>query len=279
MSKLNFIGCESSFKDSDTVIVGAPFDGTTSFRPGTRFAPNIIRLDSDGIETYSPYQDDDLEQYNIHDFGDVEVTSGNKDQFLKSLYETTKNVYQNQKKPLVIGGEHLISYAPIKACFETYPNLKVIHFDAHTDLREELSGERFSHATVMKRVSELIGPNRIYQFGIRSGLKEEFEYAKQHQYIEPFTLNTVPSIVSELQDTPVYITLDLDVLDPSVMSGTGTPEPGGVSFKELHDSLLLLKKCNIVGADIVELSPHYDQSGASTAVAVKLVRELLLIMQ
>ncbi len=279
MNKLHFIACDVSFEESDIVLFGAPFDGTTSFRPGTRFAPNVIRLDSDGIETYSPYQDEDIEDKNIHDSGDVEIYFGNTEKSLTSIYTHTKELVEHHKVPFMIGGEHLVSFPSIKAVHEKYPDLRIIHFDAHTDLREDYLGEKNSHATVIKRVSEILGKNRIYQFGIRSGLKEEFEFAKNNHYIETFTVNTVSSIIDELKDYPVYITLDLDVLDPSIMSGTGTPEPGGVSFKELLEALLALKGTNIVGADIVELSPHYDPSGVSTAVACKLIREMLLLVK
>ncbi len=278
MNKLYFIGADKTYQESDVVILGAPFDGTTSFRPGTRFAPNVIRLDSDGIETYSPYQNEDLEDRNIYDSGDSEIIFGNTKQTLDNIHNDIKNVITDQKKIMMIGGEHLVSLPSIQAVYEQYPELRIIHFDAHTDLRNDYVGEKLSHATVIKRVSDMIGPNRIYQFGIRSGLKEEFIFAKNNHYIEQFTVDTVSSIISEIKDYPIYITLDLDVLDPSIMSGTGTPEPGGVSFKELLNALIQLKGLNIVGADIVELSPTYDPSGVSTAVACKLIREMLLLL-
>lgn len=277
MNKLVFIGCDSTYPESKIVLFGAPFDGTTSFRPGTRFAPNTIRLDSDGIETYSPYQDDELESKLVHDKGDAAITFGNTKKTMNDLYNFAKDITADDKKMFMIGGEHLVSYAPIKALYEKYNDLRIVHFDAHTDLREDYLGEKMSHATVMKRVSDIVGPNRLYQFGIRSGLKEEFTFAHKNHYIEKFTVSTVQNIIKDIKDYPIYITLDLDVLDPSIMSGTGTPEPGGVTFKELHQALLELKGCNIVGADIVELAPHYDQSGVSTAVAAKLVREMLLL--
>lgn len=278
MNKLYFIGADKTYQESDVVILGAPFDGTTSFRPGTRFAPNVIRLDSDGIETYSPYQNEDLEDRNIYDCGDSEIIFGNTKQTLDNIHNDIKNIITDQKKIMMIGGEHLVSLPSIQAVYEQYPELRIIHFDAHTDLRNDYVGEKLSHATVIKRVSDMIGPNRIYQFGIRSGLKEEFIFAKNNHYIEQFTVDTVSSIISEIKDYPIYITLDLDVLDPSIMSGTGTPEPGGVSFKELLNALIQLKGLNIVGADIVELSPTYDPSGVSTAVACKLIREMLLLL-
>jgi agmatinase len=277
MNKLTFIGCDKEYSNSDIVLFGAPFDGTVSFRPGTRFAPNIIRTDSDGIETYSPYQNEDIEDKNVTDIGDCETFFGNTQKTLDSIYIQTKEIVQDNKTPFMIGGEHLVSLPAIKAVYEEHPELRIIHFDAHTDLRDNYLGEELNHSTVIKQVSNMIGTHKIYQFGIRSGLKTEFEFAKKNHYIELFTANTVQDIIEDIKDYPIYITLDLDVLDPSIMSGTGTPEPGGLQFLDLLNALLKLKNLNIVGLDIVELSPQYDQSGVSNAVACKLIREMLLL--
>jgi agmatinase len=278
MNNLPFISCEADFDESEIVLFGVPFDGTVSNRPGTRFAPNRIRIESDAIETYSPYQNSDLENYKIHDAGDIPIPHGNTKKTLDFIETQMKSILSTNKKPLMIGGEHLITYPAIKALQTKHPNLHVIHFDAHTDLRESLYGETLSHATVMKRVCELLGDNRLFQFGIRSGLKEEFEYSKKHQYIEIAGVSTITQIAQKLHNVPIYISLDVDVLDPSIMPGTGTPEAGGLFYKELLSALLSLKSLHIVGADIVELSPDYDHSGASTAVAATLIRELLLLL-
>jgi len=278
MNNLFFIGCSYSFEEASTVILGAPFDGTVSYRPGTRFAPNAIRLDSEGLETYSPYLDLDLTDYKIHDFGDIDMVFGSKERSLDELYTTTKQCLKDQKKVLTIGGEHLISYAPIKAYYDQYNDLHVIQFDAHTDLRDHYMGEEFSHATVMKLVHGFLGDGRIFQYGIRSGMKEEFMFAQNHTYLEKFDVKTIQHAVNTIKNKPVYITIDLDVLDPSIMSGTGTPEPGGLSFNTFMDALYQLKDLNIVGIDVVELSPHYDASGVSTAVASKIIRECLLLL-
>jgi agmatinase len=279
VNKVQFIACNKPLDNSDVVLFGAPFDGTTSFKPGTRFAPNIIRLDSEGIETYSPYQDDDLLDTKVCDIGDVSIYNGNTEKTLKSIYMQSIDILLSDKTPFMIGGEHLVTLPSVQAVYEKFPELRVIHFDAHTDLREHYNGEKNSHATVMKRVSDLLGKNRIYQFGIRSGLKEEFEFAKNNHYIETFKVDTITKILDELDNHPIYLTVDLDVLDPSILWGTGTPEPGGVTFNELLNALLTLKGKNIVGADIVELAPNYDTSGVSTAVACKLIREILLIIK
>ncbi|MFU8785964.1 MAG: agmatinase [Candidatus Izemoplasmataceae bacterium] len=275
---VTFIECDKTYEEAKTVIFGAPFDGTVSYRPGTRFAPDQIRIDSANIESYSPYLDKDLKDYSIADIGDVDVYFGNKFKTLDSIYECTKKIVDASKIPFMFGGEHLVTYPAVKAVFEKYPNLKIIHIDAHTDLRDTFFGEELSHATVLKRVHDLVGDHNIYQFGIRSGLKKEFDFAKEHFYIEPLTVNTLPDIASTLNNTPIYLTLDLDVLDPSIMMGTGTPEAGGITYKELMHGLYALSNLNIVGLDVVELSPHYDPSGVSTAIASKIIRELLLIV-
>lgn len=277
-NNLTFISCNKDFKDSDIVIFGAPFDGTTSFRPGTRFAPNIIRLDSDGLETYSPYMNIDIEEKKITDIGDAETYFGNTKKTLDSYYNISKTIINSNKKPLMIGGEHLVTYPQVRALKEKYEDLYIIHLDAHADLREEYLEEELSHATVMRRCYDLVGINKIYQFGIRSGTKEEFLFSKKNTYMEKFELNTIKDVIKNLKDKNIYLTIDLDVLDPSIFSGTGTPEPGGVTFKELMNFLITLKELNIVGADIVELSPQYDNSGVSTATASKVIREVLCLL-
>lgn len=279
MNIQTFIGCESSFEEASTVLFGIPFDGTTSFRPGTRFAMQAIRQDSFGLESYSPYLDRDLEEEAIHDGGDLDLPFGNTERVLSDIATYTKEVLDNGKKFLMVGGEHLVSLPTIEAAYEKYPELHVIHIDAHTDLREDYMGEPLSHASVIRRCFDFLGDGRIFQFGIRSGLKEEFEWAKEHTYMEKFTIDTLPHIVQQLKDVPVYVTIDLDVLDPGTFPGTGTPEPGGITYKELLAGIATLQDLNqIVAADVVELSPQYDPSGASTAMACKTVREMLLTL-
>ena len=271
-----FIACDSSYEDADTVIFGAPFDGTTSFRPGTRFAGKAIRGDSFGIETYSPYQDRDLCDISVFDAGDLELPFGNTQRVLELIEQTADGIFADGKRPVMLGGEHLVTLGAVRSAVKKYPDLEIIHFDAHTDLREEYLGERLSHASVIRRCWELVGDGRIHQFGIRSGEKYEFEFASEHTYMHRFSLLDFPETVRRLKGKNIYFTLDLDVLDPAYFCGTGTPEPGGVTFRELLDAVLLLRGLNIIAFDINELSPHYDPSGASTAAACKLLRELLL---
>ena len=274
-----FIGCEKEYDEADIVLFGIPFDGTTSFRPGTRFAMQAIRPDSYGLETYSPYSKRDLENCNIFDGGDVEVPLGNTEQVMETILDYTRQIVADGKKFLMVGGEHLVSYPTIKAMHEKYPDLHIIHFDAHTDLRDTYNDQKLSHATVLRRAHDMLGDGRIFQFGIRSGTEEEFVWAETHITQEMFTCETLPQVIDRLKDVPVYITIDLDVLDPSIFPGTGTPEPGGWTYRELLNALSQFEKLNqIVAADVVELSPQYDPSGGSTAVACKTIRELLLTL-
>jgi agmatinase len=268
----------STYDECDIAIFGVPYDGTASYRPGTRFGPEAIRNEMYGLETYSPYLDKDLAEYKVCDLGDMEIPFGNRDAVLDAAAEETKCILADNKKALVLGGEHLISYPVIREYAKKYDDLIVVHFDAHTDLRDEFFDEKLSHATVIRRVHEILGDNRIYQLGIRSGMKEEFDFAASHTKMFRFSAQGIHSIIDEIKNKPVYVTIDLDVLDPSIFSGTGTPEAGGITFNELMDALVALNGLNIVGGDIVELSPHYDTSGVSTAVACKVLRELLLIM-
>jgi agmatinase len=272
-----FIGCGSGYAESAAVIFGAPFDSTTSFRPGARFGPSIMRRDSWGLETYSPYQDRDLQDLKIFDAGDLELPFGNAQKALNIIKEFTEKILKDGKKPFLLGGEHLMTLGAFEAVNGFYGGVSVIHFDAHADMRHDYLGEKLSHACVMRRVYErLLGNNRIYQFGIRSGERNEFEFAERTGYINKFNLNGIDDMVGELKNTPVYVTVDLDVLDTSVFPGTGTPEPGGVSFAELLGALIKLGKLNVVGCDVVELAPDYDRSGISVAAACKVVREMLL---
>jgi len=274
---VTFIGFEETYEESKCVLFGAPFDGTSSFKPGSRFAPNIMREESWALESYSPYLDKDLEDLKLFDYGNLELPFGDKKNTLRQIKEFVDKVVEDDKIPIMLGGEHLVTLAPIKALAKKYENLHVIHFDAHTDLREEYLGESLSHATVIRRVHDILGDNRINQFCIRSGLKEEFEWAKLHTNLEKFTFHGLKKCVEDLINKPVYITIDLDVLDPSILSGTGTPEPGGINFHEMLEIIQELSCLqNVVGMDIVELSPKYDISGVSTAVACKILRELVL---
>ncbi|MFQ6843827.1 MAG: agmatinase [Lachnospiraceae bacterium] len=273
-----FIGCESSFAQASVVLYGAPFDSTTSFRPGARFGPSAMRHESFGLETYSPYQDKDLMDIRVFDSGDLELCFGSSELALSDIENRTKEILKAAKLPVLLGGEHLVTLAAVRAVFHEYPDLHIIHFDAHADLRDDYLGTKLSHACVLRRCHELLGDNRIHQFCIRSGEREEFQFAAQHTDFHPFTFDGLKETVQELKEkkVPVYFTIDLDCLDPSAFPGTGTPEAGGVSFLQLLDAIRTVAQANIVGADLNELAPMLDVSGVSTATACKVLRELLL---
>ena len=271
-----FIGCTASFAEAKTVLFGAPYDSTTSYRPGTRFASRAIRGESFGLETYSPYQDKDLEEVQVFDSGDLELSFGRVDLALADIKAHAAEILAAKKRPFMIGGEHLVTLGAFDAVLEAYPDVHVIQLDAHTDLRQAYLGAELSHATVIRRIWDRVGDQRIFQFGIRSGERAEFQFAKDHTYLQKFNFNGLTEVIEQLKGKPIYLTIDLDVLDPSAFPGTGTPEAGGVSFETLLEAILDLAKLNIVGLDVNELSPPYDLSGASTALACKIIRELLL---
>ncbi|MDF2631687.1 MAG: agmatinase [Caproiciproducens sp.] len=271
-----FLGCDNEYGESKIVLFGAPFDSTTSYRPGTRFASKTMRSESFGLETYSPYQDRDLEDIPVFDGGDLELCFGNTEKVLSQIEAFSEQILADGKIPCMIGGEHLVTLGAMRAAVKRYPGLHVVHFDAHADLRDEYLGEPLSHAAVLRRVWELVGDGKIFQFGIRSGDRSEFLWGKNHVNTQKFSFDGLEQTVEKLRGEPVYFTIDLDVLDPSVFPGTGTPEPGGVTFLQLLEAAMKVSGLNIVGFDLVELSPVYDQSGVSTAVACKMLRELLI---
>ena len=276
---MNFIGTIPAYSESSIVLFGAPYDSTTSFRPGTRFGPAAMRTESFGIETYSPYQDRDLEDIRVHDAGDLELPFGAPDRALEMIEAKAASILADGKLPFLLGGEHLVTLGSVRAAAKRFPDLRIIHFDAHADLREDYLGVALSHACVIRRCHDILGDGRIWQFGIRSGTREEFAFMREgHVVTEPFTLKTLPQ-VSFPDGTPVYLTVDMDVLDPSEFPGTGTQEAGGVHFAELLAALRdVLARFRVVALDNVELSPPLDPTGRSTALACKLLREELLAL-
>ncbi len=277
----NFIGCDSSYADANIVLFGAPFDSTTSYRPGARFGPSAMRHESYGLETYSPYQDKDLTDYNIFDSGDMELCFGSSESALGDIESRARQILSDGKLPLLLGGEHLVTLGAVRAAVEKYPDLHIVHFDAHADLRDDYLGAKLSHACVLRRCHDLIGDGRIHQFCIRSGDREEFRFADKHTDMHKFDFSGLEELTEKLieANVPVYFTIDLDCLDPSVFPGTGTPEAGGVSFLSLLSAVQSVAKANIIGADVNELAPMLDHSGVSTAVACKVLRELLLALE
>ena len=304
--KNQFIGCDKEYEDAETVIFGAPYDSTTSFRPGTRFGPSAMRMESFGIETYSPLQDRDLvDDTKVFDSGDLELPFGAPEPALKLIEERAAQILADGKRPFLLGGEHLVTLGAFRAVHKKYPNVVVIHFDAHADLREDYLGNPLSHACVLRRIHDIVGDGRIFQFGIRSGTRDEFRFMTDgHVTTEPFASTTLKSVVEKLKSpkveklksdetpnlstfqpfnlstsVPVYLTIDMDVLDPSEFPGTGTQEAGGFRYPQLvADIRLICEKLNVVAMDNVELSPGLDPTGRSTALACKFLRECLLAL-
>lgn len=275
-----FIGCDSSYGDAGIVLFGAPFDSTTSFRPGARFGPSAMRHESFGLETYSLYQDVDLSDCSVFDSGDLELCFGSAEHALADIQKRTQTILEDGKLPLMVGGEHLVTLGAVRAVLQRYPNLHILHFDAHADLRDDYLGAKLSHACVIRRCHDILGDGKIHQFCIRSGEREEFCFAQGHTDMHAFGFEGLSESVRELkqQGIPVYLTIDLDCLDPGIFPGTGTPEAGGVSFQQLLEAIRICADADIVGADVNELAPMLDTSGASTATACKILRELLLAL-
>ncbi len=269
----DFIGSNKNYDKSDIVLIGMPYDGTCTNRPGTRFAPQQIRVESIGIETYSPYFDVDIQDINFYDAGDLEFPFGNAGKMLNIVQDNVECIYKDKKKILGLGGEHLVTLGTIRALNKIYDNLAVIQFDAHTDLREEYLGEKYTHSGVMFQIAKLIGFENIAQVGIRSGEKQEFMLMQKYN-----THKLSPSELDCFKNKNVFVTIDLDVFDPSLMSGVGTPEAGGMNYVELINWLKHIKDFNIIGLDIVELAPDIDITKTSTATACKLIREALTLL-
>lgn len=271
-----FISAKASFIEAEAVILGCPYDGSASFRPGARFGPSAIRKASWGIETYSPYLRRDLSRLKIHDMGDLELPLGEKNLSLDLIRKAARKIFSSNKFPIFLGGDHLITLPVVEEIFRIYPDLHILHIDAHTDLREDYLGETLSHSTVMRRVVDRLGKGRLLQIGIRSGTEEEFQLAKRMKSLVSSDKKSFSTIVRHLKDKPVYISLDLDVIDPGLLPAVGTPEPGGLTFQVLISLLKGLKPLRVIGFDLVELTPDYDPTQISSVTASVILREMIL---
>lgn len=275
-----FIKSHPVFEESEAVLYGMPMDWTVSFRPGSRFGPTRIREVSIGLEEYSPYLDRELEEVKFFDAGDIPLPFGNPQRSIDMIENFVDSLLDAGKFPMGMGGEHLVTWPVIKAMYKKYPDMAIIHMDAHTDLREDYEGEPLSHASIIRKSAELIGPKNVYSFGIRSGLKEEFQWAKENgMHISKFeVLEPLKEVLPQLAGRPVYVTIDIDVLDPAHAPGTGTVDCGGITSKELLASIheIARSEINVVGCDLVEVAPIYDPSEQTANTASKLIREMIL---
>ncbi|KMJ56135.1 agmatinase [Bacillus sp. LL01] len=275
-----FIMSNPSYEEAKAVIYGMPMDWTVSFRPGSRFGPSRIREASLGLEEYSPYMDKHLEEVNYFDAGDIPLPFGNAARSLDIVEEYVDKLLADGKFPIGLGGEHLLSWPIFKAMNKKYEDIAIIHIDAHADLREEYEGEVLSHSTPIRKACGLIGAENVYSFGIRSGMREEFQFAKESgMHMSKFEVaEPLKKILPTLAGRNVYVTIDIDVLDPSCAPGTGTAEAGGITSKELLDAIVAIadSDINIIGADLVEVAPAYDPSEQTQITASKMIREMIL---
>lgn len=274
-----FILSSEDYEDAQAVIYGMPMDYTVSFRPGSRFGPAAIRRASVGLEEYSPYLDKHLEEVRYFDAGDLMLPFGNAARSLDMIGEYVRGLLAAGKVPVGLGGEHLVTWPVIREVFAVYPDLHLIHIDAHADLREQYEGEPLSHSTPIRKAAALMGGKRVWQFGIRSGMREEFAWGRENVNFFPFdVLEPLQGALPQLEGKPVYVTIDIDVLDPSAAPGTGTAEAGGITSKELLGAVHAIAKsgARIVGFDLVEVAPVYDPTEQTPIVAAKLLREMLL---
>ena len=271
-----FLSAKTPLKEASAVILGCPYDGSASFRPGARFGPSAIRRASWGIETFSPYLRRDLTRLSIHDMGDLELPSGEKKLSLGLIRKALDQILSRGKFPILLGGDHLITFPTVEELSLRHPSLYLIHIDAHTDLREDYLGEALSHSAVMRNVVNHLGEGRLFQIGIRSGTEDEFKLARKWKSIVPNDRHSLKAMVKRLKNLPVYITLDLDVIDPGLFPGVGTPEPGGLTFQGLLSLLKELRSLRVVGFDVVELTPDYDPTGISSVTASVILREMIL---
>ena len=258
-------------------LFGVPYDGTTSFRPGTRFGPAAIREVSQGLETYCPQLDLDLEDLAFADLGAVDIPFGAPEPVVGSVQQATRTVLDLGLKPLMLGGEHSISSGAVAAVAEQHPDLVLVQLDAHADLREEWLGARHSHACAMRRCLEVLPSGDLLQLAIRSGTREEFiELRSSGRRMDD--VHALRDAMAPWTGRPVYLTVDLDWFDPAVLPGTGTPEPGGFLWQDFSAVVDVLREHQLVAADVVELAPQLDTSGVSSVLAAKVTRSLILLM-
>lgn len=274
-----FIRSHDNYEESQAVIYGMPMDWTVSFRPGSRFGPSRIREVSIGLEEYSPYLDRLLEDVKYFDAGDIPLPFGHVEGSLEAIRSFVRKVLEDGKMPIGMGGEHLVTWPVIQSVYEKYQDMVIFHFDAHTDLRDNYEGYEYSHSTPIKKACNLIGGKNVYSFGIRSGMKEEFEWAKENMNLYKYdVLEPVKKVLPTIGNRPIYLTIDIDVLDPSAAPGTGTTEAGGITSRELLETIHFMAQngANVIGFDLVEVAPVYDHSEMTQIVASKILREMIL---
>ena len=273
-----FIACRASLPDARIVLFGIPFEGRVNLRRGADHGPRELRLASDSIETYSPFLGRDLEDLALADLGDCELGDGTPREQLARAREEIRRFWRPGLLPVMLGGDHTATLPVIEVLAPAIPDLRILQLDAHPDLREEFLGERYNYASAMARVMDVVAPERVYQVGMRTGAREEFQRKAPHLFpahrLHP--VEAVKRVLPELQAHPLYVTIDVDVLDPSEAPGTGAPEPCGITAAELVEIVRLLAPCPVVGTDLMEVAPAWDPSGRTGITASWIVREAIL---
>ena len=279
--KFAFSSDNDDLKENSFGIIGVPFDSTTSYHSGARLGPIVVREASFGFEKYNTVFNKDLTAC-FYDFGDVNVIHGNCEKPCQIVEDTVNDLIELNIKPIIIGGEHSASIGAIRALAEKYEKLTVIHLDAHRDLAFEFIGEKYSHATVMRRAHEM-GVDLV-QIGIRSSSKDEEDFVKSTYNIQTFKNRDVHKHMDAIEyyliniDGPIYISIDMDVVDPSIAPRVGNPTPGGLFISELETIIETLSHKNIVGLDVVETAS--DRLGDNTAVVgAKLIYDFLTLIE
>jgi agmatinase len=273
-----FIACRASLPDARVILFGIPFEGLVNLRRGADRGPRDLRIASDSIETYSPELDRDLEDLAIADLGDCELGSGSPREQLDRARQQVADFWRPGRLPVMLGGDHTATLPVIEVLAPAIPELRILQLDAHPDLREEFLGERFNYASALARVMDVVAPDRVYQVGMRTGAREEYEKKAPHLYpahvVHP--VEAVRTLLPELGRHPLYVTIDIDVLDPSEAPGTGAPEPCGLRTADLIEIIRLLAPCRIVGMDLMEVAPGFDPSGRTAITASWILREAIL---
>jgi agmatinase len=274
-----FIACQRPLAEARVVVYGLPFEGQVNLRKGAREGPREIRCASDSIETYSLRLGLDLEDLALADAGDCELPDGAAPrEQLDAARRAVASWWRPDLRAFMLGGDHTATVPVIELLAQAYPALRVLQLDAHPDTRQAFLGERWNYASAMARVMEVVGPEAVLQVGIRTGSREELVPRPPRLYPAHETppVQVIRRLLPELRQGPLYVTLDVDVLDPAAAPGTGSPEPGGLTVSELLEIVWLLRGCPVVGADLVEVAPAWDPTGRTAITAAWIVREALL---
>jgi agmatinase len=258
-------------------IFGAPLDLTESFRTGAHGGPAAVRYMSDGLESYSPVLDRDLEDLGIRDLGDVDLEQLAMPDALNAISAAMDHAARQAKIAVMLGGEHTASLGGFRGIKRMHPNAVILQMDAHLDMRPDYEGQALTHATWLHHVGQEFGFDIIYQVGLRSGDRHEWDTARRETAWSSTELSLPASVRERIGTQPVYVSIDIDVLDPAHAPGTGCPEPGGATFRELATFLYSLEGLRVVGLDVMEVSPELDAANITAAAAAKLVREAILL--